>query len=72
MIPFPNKGKIKITNVKLFFNSGNAPSGLCGEWRKKPAPTLTLNGRFFLSHFLCVKDKKPKLSEFLSFGMTYN
>ena len=43
---------------------------------------LTLNGRgggverppirFFLSHFLCVKDKEPKLRDFLSLGMTHN
>ena len=28
--------------------------------------------RFFLSHFLCVKDKEPKLLDFLSMGMTHN
>ena len=44
---------------------------------------LTLNGRggggvkrppirFFLYHFMCVKDKEPKLLDFLSMGMTHN
>ena len=33
---------------------------------------LTLNGRFFLSHFLCVKVKEPKLRDFLSMGITRN
>ena len=27
---------------------------------------------FFLSHFLCVKDKEPKRLDFLSMGMTHN
>ena len=48
----------------------------------KIVKSLTLNGRgegverpplrFFLSHFLCVKDKEPKLRDFLSMGMTHN
>ena len=35
---------------------------------------LTLNGkkRFFLSHFLYVKDKEPKLQDFLSMSMSKN
>ena len=28
--------------------------------------------RFFLSHFLCVKDIEPKLREFSSMGITHN